>query len=227
MTPVSHREAVARDIRLAARAIGRAGIAHAYGHCSRRLDGETFLVGPPAPLALVPAGAACTAVPIHEPLPDGVLGEVRVHQSIYAKRPEVGGIVRSQPAHVMSLSVLGRTPKPRHGFGCYLSPGPAFWDDVQLLRDESSADALASTLGDRSSIVMRGNGAVVVAESLQQAVVLTWYLEDAARVELDVVKSGVDVPPLPDDVARQRATWSGGIAERMWDYLTAGDPELT
>jgi HCOMODA/2-hydroxy-3-carboxy-muconic semialdehyde decarboxylase len=31
------------------------------------------------------------------PLPAGVLGEVRLHQQIYRRRPEVGGIVRSMP----------------------------------------------------------------------------------------------------------------------------------
>ena len=33
---------------------------------------------------------------------------------------------------------------------------------------------------------MRGNGLVVVADSLAQVVSLIWYLEDAARTELAV-----------------------------------------
>jgi len=75
------------------------------------------------------------------------------------------------------------------------------------------------------AIVMRGNGAVTVGGSLQEAVVTAWYLEDAARVELAVLSSGVAGLELTPDEARDRAITSGNIVERMWDWLTAGDPE--
>jgi HCOMODA/2-hydroxy-3-carboxy-muconic semialdehyde decarboxylase len=59
-------------------------------------------------------------------------------------------------------------------------------------------------------------------------VVLTWYLEDAARIELDVLATGRGdhSPVLSETEAATRATWSGRIRERMWEYLTAEDPEL-
>jgi HCOMODA/2-hydroxy-3-carboxy-muconic semialdehyde decarboxylase len=40
----------------------------------------------------------------------GVLGEVRIHQRIYARRPDVGAICRIMPPILMSLSVLRITP---------------------------------------------------------------------------------------------------------------------
>ena len=68
------------------------------------------------------------------------------------------------------------------------------------------------------------NGAVVVAGSVERAVVLAWYLKDAARDELDVLRAGVgDGLVLADEETRSRATWTGGIVERMWAHLTAGD----
>lgn len=87
-------EALARAVRVAARAIGRAGLAHAYGHCSARLDAESFLVCPPQPLALVGAGKRCDRVPVRGELPEGVLGEVRLHQRVYARYGSAGGVVR-------------------------------------------------------------------------------------------------------------------------------------
>ncbi|MNT70039.1 hypothetical protein D3C72_2083940 [compost metagenome] len=77
-------------------------------------------------------------------------------------------------------------------------------------------------------MVMRGNGAVVAASSLEEAVVLSWYLEDAARVELQLLMAGLgsEAPVLTPEQAMQRAVRTGGIIERMWDYLTTGDPEL-
>jgi HCOMODA/2-hydroxy-3-carboxy-muconic semialdehyde decarboxylase len=215
-------------VRMAGRALGRAGLVHAYGHCSARLDERRFLVSAARPLGLLVADDDGVVVDIDGELPAGVLGEVRLHQQIYASRPEVGGICRSQPPQVMALSAMALVPRPRHGFGTYFWPQPPLWPDVQLIRDDASARAVVDRLGDAPAVVLRGNGAVVAADSLQRAVVLTWFLEDAARVELESVRAFADLAQAPvldaGDCAR-RAVWSGGLEERMWEYLTAGDPE--
>lgn len=223
----SERTDLARCVRIAARAIGRHGLAHAYGHCSARIDGGTFLVCPPQPMGLIAPADACTAVSLDGPLPDGVLGEVRIHREIYRLRPDVGGIVRFMSPKAMSLGALGLVPRPRHGFGSYFYPEPALWDDPQLLRSDEQAKALAITLGKNAGILMRGNGVVTAGASLEEAVVLAWYLEDAARIELDALTAcRADAGPyLSKDEAGARATWDGRIRERMCDYLTAGDPE--
>src|SRR5690242_4571538 len=90
-------------VRIASRAIGNAGLAHAYGHCSARLDTHEFLVSPAKPLGLVSNTDVPVRVSIEGPLPTGVLGEVRIHQQVYRARPEVGGIVRFQSPQVVSL----------------------------------------------------------------------------------------------------------------------------
>lgn len=216
----------ARLLRIASRAIGRAGLAHAYGHCSLRLDAERYMVSPSKPLGLVRPGEACHVLSIADPIPDTVLGEVRIHREIYRRRPDVGGIVRSMPPDVMTLAAHGVVPRPRHGFGSYFHPGPALWDDPQLLRSDAAAASLADRLGPGNTILMRGNGAVVAADSIERAVVLTWYLEDMARIELAGRAAGLsDAPPLDAAACAARATWKGAIAERMFQYLSDGDPE--
>jgi HCOMODA/2-hydroxy-3-carboxy-muconic semialdehyde decarboxylase len=209
-----------RLVQLAAGALARAGLVHAYGHCSLRLDHAMFLVCAARPLALV-GDAPGTVCPVERPLPEGVLGEVRAHQQIYARRPDVGAVCRIMPPALMALSTQGLVPRPRHGIGAYFANLP-LWDDPRLLRDVVSASALASALGDASAIVMRGNGAIVVEASLQRAVTLAWFLEDAARVERDVYAMGLNPAQglLDADEIAARQVWSGGVAERMWDYLT-------
>lgn len=214
-----------RLVRIAARALGRHGLVHAYGHCSLRLDDRHFLVGASKPLGLVQPGDAGTVVPIDGPLPDGVLPEVRIHREIYRARPEAGGVARVQPPKTMSLSVLGRTPAACHGFGSYFHPQPPLWDDPMLARSDEQAAALVARMGDARAIVMRGNGAVLAGESLPMAVVLAWYLEDAARVELDCLSTGLEPIRFSAEQSATRATWNGRLLERMWDYLVHGDPE--
>jgi HCOMODA/2-hydroxy-3-carboxy-muconic semialdehyde decarboxylase len=219
-------QALSCTVRAAARALGRHGLVHAYGHCSVRLDAGRMLVSPAKPLGLVKVGEPCMVVELDGPLPEPVLGEVRVHREIYRQRAEVGGIVRCMPPKIMSLGAMGLTPRARHGFGAYFHPAPPLWTDPQLLRSDTQAVQIASQLGSHAAIVMRGNGAVVVGATLQEAVVLSWYLEDAARVEWDCLAAGqADAPVLTAAQADERATWSGRICERMWDYLTAGDAE--
>ncbi|WP_295809188.1 class II aldolase/adducin family protein [uncultured Nitratireductor sp.] len=219
---------LARKVRVAARALGRHGLAHAYGHCSARIDAERFLVCPPQPMGLVERGEACTVVPVSGPLPDGVLGEVRIHQEIYLNRPTVGGVARFMSPKMMALAALGRSPKARHGFGAYFAPEPPLWDDPQLVRDDGKAKGVFAAMGDARAVLMRGNGAVTAGDTLEEAIVLAWYLEDACRVELEALAAGLaDAPPtFSAEGAKERATKAGRIFERMWDFLTAGDPEL-
>lgn len=178
-------------------------------------------------MALIAPGDAGHVVPIDGPLPAGVLGEVRLHQQIYCVRPDVHAVVRCMPPAVMALGTARLVPAPRHGFGAYFGDGVALWDDPQLIRDDVRATALAQTLGARNALVMRGNGLVVVAPSLLKAVVLAWYLEDAARLDLSVRAAGLqrESVVLSQEECQVRATDSGAIFERMAQYLSAGDPE--
>jgi HCOMODA/2-hydroxy-3-carboxy-muconic semialdehyde decarboxylase len=219
----------ARRVRVAGRALARAGLVSAYGHCSARIDGDRFVVSPLRPLGLVERDESCIEVPTDRALPPGVAGEVRIHQAVYRNRPDVGGICRAQPPNTVTLSIARITPRARHGASSYFAPCPALWDDPALVRDEAAAAGVAEALGDRPAIVLRGNGAVTVGATIEEATVLCWYLEDSARVELDlrkIVGSGASLTELSATEAERRATWTGAILERMWAFLTHGDPEL-
>ena len=218
---------IQRRVRLAARALARAGLVHAYGHCSARLDAGRFLVCAAKPMGVIAPGESGVVVPVSGPLPEGVLGEVRIHQQIYARRPEVGGVCRIMPPATMALSVLRRTPRPWHGNAAFFAPAPPLWDSPLLARDDAIARGIAETLGNAKAVVMRGNGAVTAGDSLEAAVTWAWFLEDAARIEAFVAEPGRagDAVPLSPEEVEARSGTGGGVVERMWAYLTHGDPE--
>lgn len=220
-------EATQIRVRKAARALARNDLGHAYGHVSARLDDERFLVCAARPMGLIRPGETGAVVPVEGALPDGVLGEVRCHQQIYRRRADVNGICRTFLRETMTLSTFRRVPRARHGFGCYFAPGPALWDDPALLRSDEAAARLAERLGDSRAIVMRGNGVVLTGATVEESIVMAFYLEEAARTELAVmaVGDGAESVEIPLAEARARAVSSGRIFERMWDYLTDGDPE--
>lgn len=76
---------------------------------------------------MIEAGDSGVRVPIHGPLPEGVLGEVRIHQQIYQRRSDISAVIRSMPMQVMSLSCAGLTPKLQHGMGAYFNRGVPLW----------------------------------------------------------------------------------------------------
>jgi HCOMODA/2-hydroxy-3-carboxy-muconic semialdehyde decarboxylase len=220
-------EEIQIQLRIAARALASGGLVHAYGHCSMRIDRESFLVCAPKPMGTIERDDAGYIVLINGALPDGVLGEVRIHQAIYRQRADVGAICRIMPPQIGLLSLLKRTPKPRHGFGAYFAPCPAFWDDPRLLRDDDAANRLAQALGAGNAIVMRANGAVVVGKDLVEAVALSWFLEEAARVEVGLIQlrsDGNETLLTPDETTARQVT-AGRVYERMWEHLTHRDPE--
>lgn len=216
-------EATAEQQRLvqqAAAALAKGGLVHAFGHVSMRIDSEHFLVCAPQPLGCV-ADAPGTVCRVDSDLPAGVLGEVRIHREIYRTRPQIGAVARVMPPALMALSTQGIVPTPRHGIGAYFDQLP-LWPDPRLLRDDAAAEALVATMDNAPAIVMRGNGAVVAGETIQQTVTLAWFLEDAARVERDVRAMGFAPQSglLDEEEVSARQVWSGGVAERMWSWLT-------
>jgi HCOMODA/2-hydroxy-3-carboxy-muconic semialdehyde decarboxylase len=106
---------------------------------------------------------------------------------------------------------------------------PPLWDDPALIRSDDKARELAARLGDGRAIVMRGNGAISVGADIEQAACLAWLLEDAASVEMAVRSVNNDcaqaATTYSDDEVTARAIFTGALIERMWEYLTFGDPE--
>ncbi|MCL6692343.1 class II aldolase/adducin family protein [Pseudomonas sp. R3.Fl] len=217
-----------RRVRVASRALARHGLVQAWGHCSARIDTESFLVCASRPMGRIGVGEPGTIVPIEGPLPPGVLGEVRIHQQIYRLRADVGGVCRVMPPHVMALSTLRCVPRPRHGVGAF-NAACRLWDDPRLLRDDGLAGELAALLGDAPSLVMRANGAVTVGPSIELAAGFAWCLEDAARIETLVRSMTADAEcddaSLTEEEVSVRQVSSGAVFERLWDFLAEDDPE--
>jgi HCOMODA/2-hydroxy-3-carboxy-muconic semialdehyde decarboxylase len=68
---------------------------------------------------------------------------------------------------------------------------------------------------------------VLTGATVEEAIVMAFFLEESAKTELAVMASGQEDRSLlfSNEQATARAVSSGRIFERMWDYLTNGDPE--
>ncbi len=213
-------------VRKAARALGRHGLLQAYGHCSLRLDEDRILVCAPQPPATIGFGVSGTVIPLRGEFPPDLPGELRIHRELYRRRPTVQGAVFSTPPRTVALSVMRRTPRVLHGLGARFAPGAPLWDDLQAIRTDAQAAALVERMGQAPAVVVRGQGAVTCGHSLQEAVALAWCLEDAARIELECLQAGLPVVELSTAEAEHQAARDDRHTDRLWDYLTHGDPEV-
>jgi L-fuculose-phosphate aldolase len=208
-------EALRIEIVEVGRALLRSGlVAGTSGNVSAR-EGEHFVITP-------------TSLPYDEIEPDDLVtltlgGEVvagrrepsserRMHQAIYAARPDVQAIVHSHSVHATAWSFLGE---------------PIDLDTEELLHaaggsvrcaghGASGSDALAqeavAALTDRRAVLLARHGVVAVADSLTRALDACALVERQAEIAWLLRREGV----LPT-VASNRETTSGAAPDLASD----------
>ena len=211
------------DVVLAARALARHSLVHAYGHVSARMDENHFVVTPAFPLGRTELSTLLVECALDAPLPKGALPEVLMHREIYKARADVGGICRFQSPSVIALSAIRKTPRVLHGLGAYFASGAPLWDDPLLVRDPERAHAVAKSLGISRAIVLRGNGAVTVGASVKEAACHAFFLEDAALVELAVLSTSEAAVPYTAEQAERRGNADKSLYDRMWEFMLGED----
>ena len=109
-----------------------------------------------------------------------------------------------------------------------------FYDEQVLHADDGSrppvpGDEMAAKLGDRSVILIKNHGAIVVSNTLEQATILALTLEQAARYHIEA--EGLDGTEFPDAEARRgKAKYHEHYVPQMWAScyrrLRRSDPDL-
>ena len=124
----------------------------------------------------------------------------RFHLWIYRQRPDANSIMHTHPPHVSALSMIGTPLKPSHMDTsmfyedcAYLDhwPGPPIGDE--------EGDIISTALGDKRSILLAHHGQLCACETVQEAAVLSLFIERAARLQLLAMAAGTirDLDPEP------------------------------
>ena len=144
--------------------------------------------------------------------------EVFIHTEIYRARPDVNAVVHTHQRAAVLLGVLERPPLPLlHVAGSYVDD-VRLWPHASLVSTPELAADLAVALGDASFCQLQGHGVVVVAATMQEAVVKAFLLEDLAAANLEVLATGLPPRVIPDDELAELRRLRGGIDGR-WEYL--------
>jgi L-fuculose-phosphate aldolase len=116
-------------------------------------------------------------------------------EAIYANRPDVGCIIHTHAPFIAAVATTGTIIGMYNNRSVLFYGEQAFYDDDGANTDSPSG--IVAALGDRSVLIMRNHGAVVVAESVELATVQAVLLEKAARFH--VLAAGIGGTPFPDN----------------------------
>jgi HCOMODA/2-hydroxy-3-carboxy-muconic semialdehyde decarboxylase len=123
-----------------------------------------------------------------------------IHGEIYKVRPEVKSVVHFHAPSVVLMSVSGETLRPIYHMAGFIGDGAPLFDirkasgqmTNMLISDGALGRALAQSLGNKPMALMRGHGAVVVGESLQQAVGRSVYVKVNAEMQVQALGKRIE-----------------------------------
>jgi HCOMODA/2-hydroxy-3-carboxy-muconic semialdehyde decarboxylase len=134
-----------------------------------------------------------------------------IHGETYRARPDIRAVVH---CHTPSLIPFASSTVPlraMYHMAAFVAAGVPVWDIATaggvtdlLVRDGKLAKALAGSLGDRAAVLMRGHGAVVVAESLPNVVGRSVYLDVNAKAQTQAMALGGVIRGVTPEEAKMR-----------------------
>jgi ribulose-5-phosphate 4-epimerase/fuculose-1-phosphate aldolase len=110
-----------------------------------------------------------------------------------------------------------------------------FYEDQCLYEDDGTTPPvdgpkLLGLLGDRRVAILRNHGALVAAESVEDATSLALALEICARIQVEAAMVGGTPIPYQEELVRGRADYRKYFLPNMWQSnlrrLHHSDPEI-
>lgn len=130
--------------------------------------------------------------------------EVYIHSEIFKVRPDVNCVLHTHPPYSIALSASSKPLK------AYSQPGAMFAgevgiynDTIALIRTHAMGAGVAKALGKHRAVLLKNHGVVAVAPSIEEVVVGTIMLENAAMIQMITEAAGTPTAEFPaDDVAK-------------------------
>ncbi len=121
--------------------------------------------------------------------------EVYIHSEILRARADLNCVIHTHPPYSIALSATGR---PMKG---YSQPAALFYkslgvytDTINLIRTPEMGVGVARALGPHRAVLLKNHGPVVTGRSIEEAVISTIMLENAAMIQLTTEAAGDPAP---------------------------------
>jgi ribulose-5-phosphate 4-epimerase/fuculose-1-phosphate aldolase len=221
--------ALIEDLVAASRILADQGVLDGFGHVSLRhpKDPTRFLMS----RSLAPALVSADDIIEHDLDGNGIDSQGRalflerfIHAEIYRARPDVRAVVHSHSPTVVPFSTTQVPLKAMFHNSAFLAVGVPVFEirkfggiTDMLVRNSQLGKALAETLGDKTVVLMRGHGNVVVAPTIQLAVFRAVYTEVNARMQLQAIGLGGPITFLEPEEGEKADKINEQVSARPWE----------
>jgi ribulose-5-phosphate 4-epimerase/fuculose-1-phosphate aldolase len=213
----------------------RQRVLDAYGHVSVRdpADDQHFLLARYLPPSLVSAddirafdfeGSLVIAEDCE------LYSERFIHAAIYRDRPDVGAVCHTHSPELVAFGIAGVELRPVFHMAAAFGTQIPVFDDYDpgsglLISDLGQAQRLSKLLGRRKAALMRGHGAVVTGQGLEDVVMSAIYLVENARIRLAAATLSEQVVTLSGAECKAAAAKIGRPASlrRAWAHFAGLD----
>ena len=151
-----------------------------------------------------------------------------IHGALYEARPNVQSVVHSHSLSVIPFGVTGEKLRPIMHMCASIGyevpiwdPRTNFGDTDMLVRNMDQGRDLARYMGNGTSALMRGHGAVVCGKSLREATFTAIYLEVNANLQERARHSNINflsAGEIDQIVTRFNKSKPGEGFDRAWEY---------
>jgi HCOMODA/2-hydroxy-3-carboxy-muconic semialdehyde decarboxylase len=153
-----------------------------------------------------------------------------IHGEIYKARPDVKSVVHHHSPAVIPFGIARVPLRPVFHMSAFVGEGVPVFEirdaagmTDMLVRTPALGAALAGTLGDKPAALMRGHGAVVVGNSIAQAVGRSIYLQLNARLQAQAMVLSDNITYLdPQEVAKVSGAFGYDRAWELWKRKVLG-----
>jgi HCOMODA/2-hydroxy-3-carboxy-muconic semialdehyde decarboxylase len=219
--------ALIEDLVAANRILADQGVVDGYGHVSVRHDRDRnrYLLARSVAPELVTADDILEFDLDSNPVNArgrSLYLERFIHGEIYKARPDVTSVVHHHSPAVIPFGIAHVPLRPVFHMSAFVGEGVPVFEirdaggmTDMLVRTPALGAALAATLGAKPAALMRGHGAVVVGNSIAQAVARSIYLQLNARLQAQAMDMSTDITYLD----AQEVTKVGGAVnyDRAWE----------
>jgi len=149
-----------------------------------------------------------------------------IHSAVHGGRPDLQCVIHTHSRAGVVVSALeeGLIPIAQGGFQFYNRI--AYHNYEGFAVDENERKSLVKDLGKRNTMILRNHGLLTCGRSVSEAFRLMYYLEQACRLQVEMMATGgrLTLPP-PEVMEHTAQQWEGGAANigtiesREWPAL--------
>ena len=151
--------------------------------------------------------------------------ETMLHIATYQLRPDINSVVHTHQLIATAIGIGNVPIKPLYNQALTFAPETPIYQKPDLITTWELGEEVATTLGDRTAVLLRGHGVLVTGPTVDHAVSNTIYLERTALMQVIATIVGQPEALPPEYVAKFLPDWDRR-ASHAYEYFRSLVPTL-